>query len=54
MGEATIMHDDGILVPEIDGGKVAGENLLGFNVVRATASGSRRVQAVRRGRAAYA
>jgi hypothetical protein len=32
------MHDDGIPVPEIDGGQVAGENLLDPDVVRATAA----------------
>ena len=37
MAQTAVMHDDRIPVPEIDGGQVAGENLLGLDVVHATA-----------------
>ena len=37
MGEPPVMHHDRVLIPEVDGRQVAGENLLRFNVIGATA-----------------
>jgi len=37
MGEALVVDDDRVAVPEIDGGKIRGQDLLGLDIIGATA-----------------
>ena len=39
VGEAGGVNEDGVAIPEVDGGKVASEDLLGFGVVGASMGG---------------